>query len=184
MFKNLRWYLSKRTIFYIIPIFALFYYLSSRRKILFKGKQREITINTSALLWNPSTDLKNPTFAFKESAILFIKKLLKENWKLSLINIVKSDQQQQSIELLLLDSGLYKLGLQTQRVLFCNTNEGLVTISRHIAAQIHLDTNEDNTRELSQFIKKCVLLKPKGDLTLSASLKNVDRVHTLTNIVL
>jgi hypothetical protein len=182
--KTMNFHKLIKRLFYGVPIILLILYLLRRKRI----KSRDITINTQALLWNPSLDLQSPNFAFKESAIQFLKRLLKDGWKLYLVSIVKSDEQQESIKGLLQDSNLQKLGLQEHRVLYCSTSEGMVSIVRHIQPSIHLDTNIENIRDLASFIPKCVLLRPNKKIqqvdTISDNMKNVERVNTLTNIVL
>lgn len=146
--------------------------LKTRKRV---RNRKELTINTNILFWNPSQDPQNPTIAFKESAIQFLRILLKNKWTVYLVSVVYSDKQQQSILALLTDSKLFQYGLDERRVVFCEKVQGISSIVRHIQPGYHMDGNFDVIKTLAPHIPNCVLVAQK------ATIERVRRTPSISN---
>jgi hypothetical protein len=82
--------------------------------------------------------------------------LLKQNWTITIISIVKSDKEQEHMVKLLKD--LVKYGLQMERVLFCEQGESIATMVRHIEPSLHMDSNVQIIKKISPFLH-CYLVR-------------------------
>jgi hypothetical protein len=104
--------------------------------------------------------------------------LLKHDWIITIISIVKSDEQQETILRLLQD--LRKYGLDMDRVLFCEQSASVSTIVRHINPCVHMDSNLDIIKKTSQFVH-CYLVHQKHVITQTQ--KIATQVKGLTRTV-
>ncbi|KAI8894745.1 hypothetical protein BC833DRAFT_603799 [Globomyces pollinis-pini] len=179
-----------------ITLFAFLVYCYLKRRNFLGSFQKQstlvqskkiITISTkNILLWNASSDPTQPIIAFKESAIAFLKSLLKtSDWSPILISVISSDQEEVAIQQLLHSTGLYSNGLDPKKVLFCSTKEGVVHITRHINPKLHMDTNVDTVAALAPHLTRCIYVQNSkmdsfhNELRRSSSSLN-DFPHTTT----
>ncbi|KAJ3087492.1 ATP-binding cassette sub- G member 2 [Quaeritorhiza haematococci] len=115
---------------------------------------------SQTILWNPSPDPRSPNFAFLESILAYLRKVVSSgHYDTYLIAAVSSDKEQEQILQLLKGSGLYGSGLDSRKVLFCETEEGKAHIVRHVEPHIHIETNDEIIQKLAPFVPKIVRLK-------------------------
>src|SRR6478736_2937236 len=99
-------------------ILLIFYIIYKYKKTEKTEKKKITTITTNnILIWNPSNDTNNPTIAFKESALTFLKQIKHSN--LYLISIIQSIKQKQSIIKLFEQQGLFDNEFTRNNLLFC-----------------------------------------------------------------
>ncbi|KAJ3212332.1 hypothetical protein HK099_007756 [Clydaea vesicula] len=133
----------------------------------------------NSLIWNPSKDSKNPNFAFTENSINYLKSL-SEFFELHLIFKVDSDKQQEQIQSILKNTGLFfdkdedflsqqeqseiennsdSYIIDSRRILFCSTEKGKIHLVRHIKPFLHIDSNKEDVIELSPYVEKLIFCK-------------------------
>ncbi|KAJ1557617.1 hypothetical protein HK405_015573, partial [Cladochytrium tenue] len=121
------------------------------------------------LMWNPSPDPAHPNFAFTESAIPYLHALVSSpRYVVHLVAVVSSDREQAQIRALLARSGLLGgsaanggaggAGLDSRRVLFCDTETGKAVMVRHIAPHTHVDADADGAAAVAPHVKRVVLV--------------------------
>jgi hypothetical protein len=157
MLKYILRILSKKRFLVLLALLAGFLLRKQKKRIA--SKPKSITINSNVLFWNPSTNPANPTIAYKESTIDFIVLLLKQGWAITIINVVKSDAEQEHILKLLQE--LKKHGLQMERVLFCEQVDSIPTMVRHIEPSLHMDSNLPVIKKISPFVH-CYLVRQRA----------------------
>eukprot|EP00842_Homolaphlyctis_polyrhiza_P001462 jgi/Hompol1/2316/HPOL_002201-RA len=123
------------------------------------------------LLWNPSPDPKEPNFAFRESMLAGLVALLKQgNYQVTLITLVRSDEEEAQVRALLTASGLLQtpaqhhspVSIDPRRVLFCETQEGVAHMVRHIAPDVHVDVVASRVKTLAQWIPNVVFMRKRS----------------------
>ncbi|EGF81639.1 expressed protein [Batrachochytrium dendrobatidis JAM81] len=128
------------------------------------SSKKLLTISTRNLLfWNPSPDACAPNFAFKESMLPVMIELLKtRKYEITLITLVKSDAEEEQVRQLLLDERheLVKSGLDSRRVLFCSSLQGVVHMVKHIGPDVHVDSRSLCLRDLSAWVPRLVHVRP------------------------
>ena len=97
-----------------------------------------------------------------------------ELYNIHIIIVVESELEVTQITNLMNSSGLAAAGLDTRRMLFCDTEEGKSHIVRHIEPAIHLDSNDDVISRLAPFVNRIVRVrqqsKEESGTTTGASL--------------
>jgi hypothetical protein len=107
--------------------------------------------------------LESPNFAFKEGIVPWLRHLLqKYPVELTLLSHVHSPLEESQIKDLFFKSGLYELGLDPRRVLFCDSEEGLYHMIRHLEPSIHLDSDHGRLENLKAFVPRRVWISPRG----------------------
>ena len=100
-----------------LGVLLLLYFLYKRRRPKQIQHKRHVVLATrNTLFWNPSQDPQNPNFAFKESCMTFLIRLLQMH-HVTLIQLVHSDQEQLQIQGL-----LEPLLPDKSRLLYCSTH--------------------------------------------------------------
>ncbi|TPX37024.1 hypothetical protein SmJEL517_g00808 [Synchytrium microbalum] len=124
--------------------------------------KRLLTISAKNIIfWNPSKDPSHPNYAFLEGAIPTLSAILASGlYDVHLIIVVEGgDVEAAQITSLMASSGLAAAGLDSRRVLFCDTEEGKSHIVRHIEPQVHIDSNDDVISRLAPFINRIVRVR-------------------------
>ncbi|KAI9340789.1 hypothetical protein DFJ73DRAFT_605788, partial [Zopfochytrium polystomum] len=108
------------------------------------------------ILWSPSRDPLHPNYAFIESAMPFLHSLVASpRYIVHLIAVISSDREQAQIQNLLTRTArLTQSGLDSRRILFCDTEEGKVHIVRHISPHTHVDSDDYVIEKVSQYVKR------------------------------
>ena len=116
-------------------LMILVYFVTKKRK----STKRVITINTKLLIWTPNK--QSTLVAFKENSLELLQRL---NFDIYLISIVHDDLEQVRIQELFSRFD-YKL-------LFCDTQQGMISICKHLNPTLHLDNNFDILKEIGRGI--------------------------------
>ncbi|KAJ1557690.1 hypothetical protein HK405_015396, partial [Cladochytrium tenue] len=145
-----------------------------------KGLLLTISVK-NVLMWNPSPDPAHPNFAFTESAIPYLHALVSSpRYVVHLVAVVSSDREQAQIRGLLARSGLLGgsaangggggAGLDSRRVLFCDTETGKAVVVRHIAPHTHVDADAAAAAAVAPHVKRVVLVvRPAAAATAAAA---------------
>jgi hypothetical protein len=110
-------------------------------------------------------DSSSPNFAFKESILPTLIRLLKTH-SLYLIHHISSDAEEIAIKSLYYSSGLYSSGLSPNQVLFCDTSQGLFHMVRHLSPSYHLDDDFNRLSQLRNYIQYPVFVKKPSNNAL------------------
>ncbi|KAJ3322759.1 hypothetical protein HDU76_013808 [Blyttiomyces sp. JEL0837] len=114
----------------------------------------------NVILWNPSPDPTHPNYAFNESALPYLQQLSQSpRYIIHLIAVVSSDAEESQITNLLSSSGLFDMGLDHRRVIFCESEEGKRHIVRHLEPFTHVDSNDETLVAVAPFVRRCVRVR-------------------------
>eukprot|EP00871_Galdieria_phlegrea_P004793 jgi/Galph1/5314/GphlegSOOS_G3967.1 len=78
--------------------------------------------------------------------------------ELFLIIRVKTDEDEENVRKALQVSGLFSMGLNPAKVLFCETLQGTVATVRQMEPQLHIDSDAKVLSELERFIHRLVYI--------------------------
>ncbi|KAJ1981884.1 hypothetical protein H4R35_000542 [Dimargaris xerosporica] len=118
------------------------------------------------LVWNPSKDPTCPNYAFKPGAAALLR-VLAILYDVYTIAIVQSEHEQQRLWDLLesLDAqapsshASSNQGLDLRKALFCQTEEGLHHIVRHLEPTVHVDASPASLAQLLPYVPQLIWLQ-------------------------
>ncbi|KAI8825414.1 hypothetical protein BJ741DRAFT_583943 [Chytriomyces cf. hyalinus JEL632] len=125
-----------------------------------KGFPLSISIN-NIIMWNPSPSPSSPTYAFHPEGLKFLTSLLQSPLRptIHLISTVTTPLQTEQITELLRTSGLFSRGLDSRRVLFCDTVLGRVHLVKHLGSFVHFDDDDVVLTALVPHVKRLIRVK-------------------------
>ncbi|KAJ3260066.1 hypothetical protein HDU77_001529 [Chytriomyces hyalinus] len=125
-----------------------------------RGFPLSISIN-NIIMWNPSPSPSSPTYAFHPEGLKFLTSLLQSPLRptIHLISTVTTPLQTEQITELLRTSGLFSRGLDSRRVLFCDTVLGRVHLVKHLGSFVHFDDDDSVLTALVPHVKRLIRVK-------------------------
>ncbi|KAI8089827.1 uncharacterized protein BX664DRAFT_261992 [Halteromyces radiatus] len=151
-------------------------------------KRKRVTISLkNTILWNPSSDVAIPNYAFHEHGQTLLSQLIQHHEVYIIIHVTSEEEQEEMKKLL---ESLE--GLDLRKVLFCSTEEGKVHLIRHLEPQLHIeggweyDDGEDMIRKLRPFVSKLiwVITKRRRSSFNQSTLKEDDQGILGSNVEL
>jgi hypothetical protein len=101
------------------------------------------------------------TLAVKKSAVPYLKRLAKM-CDLYVITRVPNDETERAVTDALRDSGIFSAGLDERKALFCETEDGRISMVRQLEPHLHIDGDPEIVAALQRFIKFVALVLPSA----------------------